>query len=207
MRVLPNFADWSLRRKLVSIIMFSCAVCLFVSLSVMVVSSVVSRYRSVLHELSSLADVLAENGQAALVFADKAEASRLLESLKDRPELYAAWMVSVDGSVLASWSRGTANIDVPSDFRRPFRELRTNFWSRRAELFTPVIKNTELVGLCVVTSRFHRAMERSTGRFGQEFGGGGAGADIGLSVGNPLAAHHFQADRGVGDGRAAYRRG
>lgn len=154
MRVLPNFADWSLRRKLVSIIMFSCAVCLFVSLSVMVVSSVVSRYRSVLHELSSLADVLAENGQAALVFADKSEASRLLESLKDRPELYAAWMVSVDGSVLASWSRGTANIDVPSDFRRPFRELRTNFWSRRAELFTPVIKNTELVGYVLLQADF-----------------------------------------------------
>ncbi|WP_020484680.1 hybrid sensor histidine kinase/response regulator [Methylomonas sp. MK1] len=154
MRVLPNFANWSLRRKLVSIIMFSCAVCLFVSLSVMVVSSVVSRYRSVLHELSSLADVLAENGQAALVFADKAEASRLLVSLKDRPELNAAWMVSADGGVIASWSRGTADVGIPSDYRRPFRELRTNFWSRRAELFTPVIKNTELVGYVLLQADF-----------------------------------------------------
>ncbi|MBD9354773.1 response regulator [Methylomonas albis] len=154
MRVLPNFANWSLRRKLVSIIMFSCAVCLFVSLSVLVVSSVVGRYRQVLHELSSLADVLAENGQAALVFSDKPEASRLLESLKDRPELSAAWMVSADGRVLSSWSKGVSDIDIPNDYRRPFRELRTDFWSRRAELITPVIKNTELVGYVLLQADF-----------------------------------------------------
>jgi signal transduction histidine kinase/DNA-binding response OmpR family regulator/HPt (histidine-containing phosphotransfer) domain-containing protein len=173
MRVLPNFANWSLRRKLVSIIMFSCAVCLFVSLSVMVVSSVVSRYRGVLHELSSLADVLAENGQAALVFADKSEASRLLESLKDRPELYAAWMVSADGGVLASWSRGTADIGIPSDYRRPFRELRTNFWSRRAELFTPVIKNTELVGYVLLQADFTAQWNDQLADLGKSLGAAG----------------------------------
>lgn len=173
MRVLPNFANWSLRRKLVSIIMFSCAVCLFVSLSVMVVSSVVSRYRGVLHELSSLADVLAENGQAALVFADKAEASRLLESLKDRPELYAAWMVSADGGVLSSWRRGASDVGIPSDYRRPFRELRTNFWSRRAELFTPVIKNTELVGYVLLQADFTAQWNDQLADLGKSLGAAG----------------------------------
>ncbi|AMK77521.1 MULTISPECIES: hybrid sensor histidine kinase/response regulator [Methylomonas] len=173
MRVLPNFANWSLRRKLVSIIMFSCAVCLFVSLSVLVVSSVVGRYRGVLHELSSLADVLAENGQAALVFSDKPEASRLLESLKDRPELYAAWMVSADGGVLSSWSRGTADIGIPNDYRRPFRELRTDFWSRRAELITPVIKNTELVGYVMLQADFTAQWNDQLADLGKSLGAGG----------------------------------
>jgi signal transduction histidine kinase/CheY-like chemotaxis protein/HPt (histidine-containing phosphotransfer) domain-containing protein len=173
MRVLPNFANWSLRRKLVSIIMFSCAVCLFVSLSVLVVSSVVSRYRGVLHELSSLADVLAENGQAALVFSDKAEASRLLESLKDRPELYAAWMISGDGSVLSSWSRETPDIGIPNDYRRPFRELRTDFWSRRAELIAPVIKNTELVGYVLLQADFTAQWNDQLADLGKSLGAGG----------------------------------
>ena len=154
MRILPHFCNWSLRRKLVSIIMFSCATCLLVSLSAMLVSSVFSRYRDVLHELTSLADVLAQNGQAALAFADTREAGRLLKSLDDRPEVVSAWMVSADGAALSSWTRNDLAAAVPADCRRPYRQLRTDFWSRRAELFMPVIKNTELVGYVCLEADF-----------------------------------------------------
>jgi signal transduction histidine kinase/CheY-like chemotaxis protein len=172
-RVLPIFSNWSLRRKLVSIIMVSCAVCLFVSLSVMVVSSVVNRYREVLHELSSLADVLAENGQAALVFSDKQEAGRLLVSLKDRPEIVSAWMMSADGEVLASWSRSRSVPEISIDYRRPFRELHTDFWSRRAELFTPVIKNTELVGYLLLQADFTAQWNDQLADLGKGLGAAG----------------------------------
>jgi len=154
LRTLSGFSNWSLRRKLVSIIMLSCAACLLVSLSVMVASSAFKQYRNALHELSGLADVLAENGQAALAFADQAEAKRLLESLKEHPEIVASWMVSADGSVLSSWRRGEAARAIPDDFRQPLRELRTDFWSRRAELFAPVIKNTELIGYVLLQADF-----------------------------------------------------
>ncbi|MGZ4999712.1 MAG: response regulator, partial [Methylomonas sp.] len=154
MRILSGFSNWSLRRKLVSIIMLSCAACLFVSLSMMVISSAVSRYHGALKELSSLADVVAENGQAALVFADQAEARRLLESLKEHPEIVSAWMVSADGTVLSSWNRSGVGGSIPADYQRPFRELHTDFWSRRAELFTPVIKNTELIGYVLLRADF-----------------------------------------------------
>lgn len=154
MRMLPDFSQWSLRRKLVSIIMLSCAVCLFVSLSVMLASSVFGRYREALHELSSLADVLAENGQAALVFSDQSEAKRLLESLKEHPEIASAWMVSADGNTLSNWNRNPTASALPADYRLPYRQLRTDFWSRRAELLTPVIKNTELVGYVLLRADF-----------------------------------------------------
>lgn len=154
MRPLSGFPNWSLRRKLVSIIMLSCAACLLVSLSVMVASSAFKHYRNALHELSTLADVLAENGQAALAFADQAEARRLLESLKKHPEIVASWMVTPDGTTLSSWSRGGLPRVMPNDFQQPVRELRTDFWSRRAELFTPVIKNTELIGYVLLQADF-----------------------------------------------------
>lgn len=146
MRALIRFSNWSLRRKLVTIIMLSCAACLFVSLSVIEVSSAVSRYREALQELSSMADVLAENGQAALVFSDQTEARRLLESLKDHPEIVSAWMVTADGVALSSWNRTGKGGEIPADFHWKARALQTDFWRRRAELFTPVIKNTELIG-------------------------------------------------------------
>lgn len=160
MRLFTHFADWSLRRKLVSIIMLSCAACLLVSLSVMVVSSAISRYQHALEDLSSLSDVLAENSQAALVFADQPEALRLLESAKEHQEIVAAWMVPAEGGALAHWSRAGRIEALPSDYQRPFRELRSDFWRRSAELYTPVSKNTELIGYILLRADFTEQWHR-----------------------------------------------
>jgi signal transduction histidine kinase/CheY-like chemotaxis protein len=154
MSSLSRFSNWSLRRKLLSIIMLSCSVCLLVSLSVLVISSSYNRYQDALQELLSMADVLAENGQAALAFSDHAEASRLLESLKEHPEIVSAWMVSTEGVALSTWQRGNARPDPPQDFKVSFQTLRSTFWSRRAELFTPVIKNSELIGYVLLQADF-----------------------------------------------------
>ncbi len=173
MPALSGFSNWSLRRKLVSIIMLSCAVCLFVSLSVMVVSSAYSRYRIALHDLSSLAEVLAENGQAALVFSDRREASRLLESLKDHPEVVSARMVSADGAVLSSWNRGGKD-DAGAGYRpQPYRELHTDFWSRHAEQSTPVIKNSELVGYVMLQADFTEQWNQQLADLGKGLGAAG----------------------------------
>ncbi|WP_367155294.1 response regulator [Methylomonas sp. HYX-M1] len=154
MRLLPDFPNWSLQTKLVSIIMLSCTTCLLVSMSAIVVSSAVSRYQSTLTEIAGLGDVLAQNGQAALVFSDKIEAQRLLESLKDHPEIEAAWMLSENDSILAHWSRNRHDYGLPPDYHVDSRELRTDFWSRRADLITPVVKNTERVGTVLVQANF-----------------------------------------------------
>ncbi|PPD31767.1 MAG: hybrid sensor histidine kinase/response regulator [Methylomonas sp.] len=151
---LSRFSNWSLRKKLLSIIMLSCSVCLLVSLSVLVISSSYSRYQDALHELASMADVLAENGQAALAFSDQAEAHRLLESLKEHPEIVSAWMVSTDGVALSAWHRDHAHPDAPQDFKVSSQTLHSTFWSRRADLFTPVIKNSELIGYVLLQADF-----------------------------------------------------
>ncbi|WP_445371673.1 response regulator [Methylomonas sp. HW2-6] len=154
MRVLPDFPNWSLRRKLLTIIMLSCTVCLLVSLSAVVISSAINRYRSALQDISGLADVLAENGQAALVFSERNEAARLLNSLQEHSEIAAAWMVAADGSVLAAWNRSGSPTAPPRDSRSPARELRTDFWRRSAELYTPVIRNTEYIGYVLMQADF-----------------------------------------------------
>ena len=74
MPILRSMSRWSLRRKIVSVIMLGSVACLCVSLVVLVVSSATSRYEDSLQQLSGLADVLSENGQAALTFADQKEA-------------------------------------------------------------------------------------------------------------------------------------
>ena len=173
MRVLSGFSDWSLRRKLVLIIMLSCAACLLVSLSAIVASSAFNRYQETLHRLSAMADILAENGQAALVFSDKDEALRLLQSLKDHPEIVAAWMVSANGEPVASWSRNGVGGGLPSYERLPYRQLYTDFWSRRAILYAPVVKNTEWLGYVLFQADFTAQWHEQLGELGQGIGAAG----------------------------------
>ncbi|HZW24641.1 MAG TPA: EAL domain-containing protein [Gallionella sp.] len=154
MHILPNMSRWSLHKKIVSIIMLGSAVCLFVGFAVLVASSAASRYEDSLHNLSGLADVLAENGQAALVFADQQEAGRLLASLKEHSEISSAWLVTGDGVVLSSWSRNGAAGDAPPGYRVPQRQLHSDFWSKRAELYSPVTKEAEQIGYVLLHADF-----------------------------------------------------
>jgi signal transduction histidine kinase/DNA-binding response OmpR family regulator/HPt (histidine-containing phosphotransfer) domain-containing protein len=175
MRILPDFSTWTLRKKLISIIMMASAVCLLISLSVLVASSVASRYKDSMQELLSLADILAENGQAALTFSDKNEAGRLLASLERHHEIASAWLIAADDSVLASWDRrGTAEA-APADYKVKSRLLRSSFWSRRAELYNPVVKDNELIGYVLLRADF-------TGRWNSQL------ADLGMALGGAALA-------------------
>jgi len=154
MRILPSMSRWSLRRKLVSVIMLASLVCLLVSLSVLWISAAISRYEDSLQQLSRIADVLAENGQAALMFSDQTEANRLLDAVRDGQDIASAWLVTTDGTALASWHRRGKAEDLPSDYRVPSRQLRSNFWERRADIYYPVTRNAELVGYVLLKADF-----------------------------------------------------
>jgi len=154
MRILPSMSRWSLRRKLVSVIMLASLVCLLVSLSVLWVSATITRYEDSLQQLSGLADVLAENGQAALMFSDQTEANRLLDSVRDSQDVASAWLVTTDGTALASWHRKGKAEALPSDYRVLSRQLSSNFWERRADIYYPVARNAELVGYVLLKADF-----------------------------------------------------
>jgi PAS domain S-box-containing protein len=172
MRILPNYSSWPLRTKLVSIIMLSSAVCLLVSLSVLAVSSASSRYHNSLDQLSGLADVLAENAQAALSFADQTEAKRLLHSLVSHREISSAWLVTDKGYVLASWSRQGGVGEAPADYLGQPLQLHSDFWSRSADLSRPVTRETELIGYVLLQADFTERWERQLADFGKSLGAG-----------------------------------
>jgi hypothetical protein len=71
MKYLPNLSNWSLRKKLVFLIMLSSAISMLVSFSVLFGSSLRSSHNESLEQLSGISDILAENSQAALVFGDR----------------------------------------------------------------------------------------------------------------------------------------
>ncbi len=154
MSLLPDFARWSLRRKLVTLIMLGSAVCLAVSLSVLSASSAATRYRELLKELVTVSNVLATNAQAALAFADREEAGRLLQALQQRQEIAAAWLVAADGTVLASWSRRTATEPPTVGYQGAAGKIHADFWARRAELGQLVTRHGEAVGYVLLRADF-----------------------------------------------------
>jgi diguanylate cyclase (GGDEF)-like protein/PAS domain S-box-containing protein len=135
----------------------------------MVGSSVFSRYRDSLQQLSGLSDVLAENGQAALLFADHEEAKRLLESLKKHSEISSAWLVTANGDVLASWSRSGAAGPLPAEFKEGAGH--SEFWSRHAELYRPVIREKELIGYVLLQADFTERLKDQLADLSKGLGG------------------------------------
>jgi two-component system sensor histidine kinase/response regulator len=170
MNILPDISEWSLRKKLVSVIMLGSLVCLLISFLVLVTSILSSFHRDTLKNLSGLASLLAENGQAALTFADRNEADRLLGSLREHPEISNAWLVTTDGHVLSHWNPGTASDALPSDYKVDTTQLRSDFWARRAKLYLPVTRDNERVGYVLLQADFSGQWNSKLATFGMALG-------------------------------------
>ena len=117
MKFIPNLSNWSLRRKLVFLIMLGSAISMLVSFSVLFGSSLRSSHNESLQQLSGISDILAENSQAALVFGDRTEAQRLLEALQEHREIKAAWILDAKGNAIAAWNRNGTVKPAPGDYR------------------------------------------------------------------------------------------
>jgi diguanylate cyclase (GGDEF)-like protein len=146
MRLLPNLSDWSLRKKLVFLIMLSSAISLLVSFSVLFAGSLRSSQNESVQQLSGISDILAENAQAALVFEDRDEGRRLLEALHEHREIDSAWLLDASGTALASWNRHGMIKPAPLDYRVASKQTRSEFWSKSAELYRPVVRGNETIG-------------------------------------------------------------
>ncbi len=146
MRFFPNLSEWTLRKKLVFLIMLSSTICLLVSFSVLFGGSLRSSQHESLQQLSGISDILAENAQAALIFEDRAEGKRLLEALHEHREIDSAWLLDSNGDVLAAWNRNNAVKPAPIDYNVVSKQTRSDFWSRSADLYRPVIRGEERVG-------------------------------------------------------------
>ena len=154
MKIFPNLSDWSLSRKLVFLIMLSSTICLMVSFSVLFASSLNSDHKESLQQLSGISDILAANAQAALVFEDRAEAKFLLEALKEHHEIDLAWLLDSSGNTLAAWSRRGTIKPAPDDYKVNAKQTRSEFWSRSASLYQPVVRGKELIGYVLLQADF-----------------------------------------------------
>ena len=154
MNIFPYLSDWSLRKKLVFIIMLSSTICLVVSFSALFASSLRSSQRESLQQLSGISDILAENAQAAMIFDDQVEAQRLLKSLQVHSEIDSAWLLDAKGRELAEWNRQGIAKQVPANYQVNTSQVSSEVWSRNADLYRTVRRGQEKIGYILLHADF-----------------------------------------------------
>ncbi|MDO8926024.1 MAG: EAL domain-containing protein [Sideroxyarcus sp.] len=160
MNFFPHLSDWSLRKKLVFLIMLGSAMSLLVSFSVLFGGSLRSSHKESLQQLSSLSDILSENAQAALIFEDRNEARRLLEALNEHREIDSAWLLDAGGNALAVWNRKGLPTAIPADYQVDTKQIRAQFWSRSADLYRPVLRGDERIGYLLLQADLSSRWDR-----------------------------------------------
>lgn len=108
MRLSPK--NWSIRTKLAFLALFTAALALAVAFFGITVSARRQFTTSMTLELQSLAEVVGQVAEPAIVFRDQESAQRLLSALKAKENIVAAVIADVDGTVLASYKRAQHGI-------------------------------------------------------------------------------------------------
>jgi PAS domain S-box-containing protein len=151
------FWNLSLRHKLTVVIML-------VSLSAMLLACVgfigfeyYATRKALVHDLSSLTDVLALNSRAALRFQDKMAAETTLASMQAKPNILSASLYTSDRKVFATWSRDPAHKDARVD-AAPQEGYR--FERESLRMCQPAVHDGEKIGYVCLESDLREITDR-----------------------------------------------
>src|SRR5450432_596097 len=143
--------DMSIGRKLTAIIMSITAMTLLVACLVMVMYDVIMYRRGMVTDLSTLADMVANNSTAALTFHDVPAAEDVLKSLRTQPHITAAGLYTQDGKLFASYVREKDD----STFSPPLDRKDGSFFENgRLLQFRPIWLAKDVIGTVYLESDF-----------------------------------------------------
>ena len=172
--------DVPLAHKLTTIIMVtSCTVLLLVSAALAAFEWVGFR-RNLVRQMSTLAEMVANNETAALAFQDQRTAGEILDSLRAEPELLRAAVLRPDGSTFSRYGSRGDTVPLP-----PMRDDGTYFEGNEVWQFRSVLLNGERIGVVFLASDLGPARRRQM----QILGLGGLFAVFCCAVAYFLALH------------------
>jgi PAS domain S-box-containing protein len=114
-----NFRDLPIRRKLTLIILLTTAAALFLLCGSMVIYETLRFRYSLVRELSTEAEIIADNSSAALAFADVTAARNTLEALRAQPGIVHACLFTPDGKIFAEYKSEDSKDDLPGLVMQP----------------------------------------------------------------------------------------
>ncbi len=140
------FEDLPLKRKLLVVILATCAMVLSLACTAIAVFEIDSYRRTIRHEAEVLADIIGANTQAALSFADPEAAARILGALEADPNVAAARLFDRDDAPFGVYVRPGSTMDFPPTHPADGH----HFIGERLGVVRPVVLDNRRIGTIAV---------------------------------------------------------
>jgi signal transduction histidine kinase len=156
---MPGFSNISLKQKITALILAASCIVLLLSSSIFVGSQVITYKRLTVGELNAVADIIASNVTAAVVFDDPASAEETLAALRAKPGIVAARIYRDDGSLFAEFTAAAEGGDKASaptfetgGVLRAERGQELKFLDGYIDLHAPILLDGERIGTLYLRS-------------------------------------------------------
>ncbi len=149
-RYMLTVKNMTIKSKLISIIMAVCIVALFLAGTAFIIWQWFSIRRTMVHNLSTQARIIADNSQAALSFEDSEDAKAVLQALKAEPSIVFGGVYTKKGVIFASYYRYDFEFGQvkPSIIRQSGYSFNNEFLT----VFEPIVAGEEKIGQVCVRS-------------------------------------------------------
>ncbi|MCH7543062.1 MAG: HAMP domain-containing protein [Proteobacteria bacterium] len=165
------FKDISIKRKLTAVIMLTSCTVLLIASTGFILSELLTSRRTIVQELSTIAQIIGNNSTAALVFDDKMSAEESLSALSAKPNVVSAYIFrkvdGKEGGPFAGYEAGGGKTNKATPGVN--KEIMDTLWnegiktSRQAgqdihfldgyvDVYTPIVLDDEVIGIIYLRS-------------------------------------------------------
>ena len=146
-----------MRRKLTLLIVIISSVSLLIASLAFITSDRINTQQTVSGNLATMADIIAANSSAPLLFSDPVAAQETLGFLESQRHIQAAAIYDIDDQVFSSYVKPGLEIELPAT---NLHEENTLFWGDHVELYTDIIYEGERIGVVYLRSNMERVHAR-----------------------------------------------
>ena len=133
------------------------SVSLLLASTAFITSDRINTQQTVSDHLGTMADIIAANSSAALLFSDPVAAQETLGFLSSQPYIQAAAIYGMDEMEFASYIKPGLELDMPEILSQTANIL---FWGDHVELFTHIVYEGEQIGVVYLRSDMEAVNDR-----------------------------------------------
>ena len=133
------------------------SVSLLLASTAFITSDRINTQQTVSDHLGTMADIIAANSSAALLFSDPVAAQETLGFLSSQPYIQAAAIYGMDEMEFASYIKPGLELEMPEILSQTANIL---LWGDRVELFTDIVYEGEQIGVVYLRSDMEAVNDR-----------------------------------------------
>jgi signal transduction histidine kinase len=157
-----SFRDLSIRSKLTALGVLTSATALVLACAAFVTYDVVTFREASVRKLSRQAEMVGFNSAAAIIFRDPEAAEKTLEAFRAEPQIVAAGIYGLDGTLFAGYARSAAEKSAPFEKLAPRPEYGARFSGEHLSLLQPIVFDGDTIGSVALQCEMQEVRERAT---------------------------------------------